>query len=256
MITELRGCSLARQYPCLGQHSLSYHIISLNPRMCREIRSEDTKTSSAVILPFSLVLLLFPSFLHSRQRGNNYPWCFRWPGGCAEAHWLWHSPVLVRWNKHQLTTHQSLWDSPILFRGEWIILPNPNTLSAPWLPWPGMLGHTLHTAQITSTEVTIPGQGIRYRNWDLSQGIFSHASNYANGSESKAHNSSSSVCGGTAGWPAYDPQDFVWFSPLSSSCFLINLKAASSCSCWVLTLADNFLKLLKIHQRHQERISG
>lgn len=66
-----------------------------------------------------------------------------------------NSPVLVMWNKHQLTTHQSLWDSPILFRGEWIIPPNPNTLSAPWLPRTIVLGHTQHAAQITSVEVTI-----------------------------------------------------------------------------------------------------
>lgn len=67
----------------------------------------------------------------SLQRSSNYPWCFLWCGGRAEAPCDTNSPVLVMWNKHQLTTHQSLWDSPILFRGEWIILPNPNTLSAP-----------------------------------------------------------------------------------------------------------------------------
>lgn len=78
-----------------------------------------------------------------------------------------NSLVLVMWNKHQLTTHQSPWDSPILFRGEWIIRPNPNTPSAPWLPGTIVLGHTLHTAQITSARVTIPGQAVKYRNWDI-----------------------------------------------------------------------------------------
>lgn len=43
------GCSLARQYPCLGQHSLSYHIISLNHRICGEIRSQDIKLSSELL---------------------------------------------------------------------------------------------------------------------------------------------------------------------------------------------------------------
>ena len=60
MITELRGCSLALQYPCLGQPSLSYHIISLNPGIRGEIRSEDAKTPSALILTsytsFSFIL--------------------------------------------------------------------------------------------------------------------------------------------------------------------------------------------------------
>lgn len=57
MIAELRGCSLALQYPCLGQRSLSYHIISLNPGICGEIRSEDTKTSPALS---PLLLSLIP----------------------------------------------------------------------------------------------------------------------------------------------------------------------------------------------------
>lgn len=46
-----------------------------------------------------------------------------------------NSPLLVMWNKHQLRTHQSLRDSPILFMGEWIMLPNPNTISASRLLW-------------------------------------------------------------------------------------------------------------------------
>lgn len=78
-----------------------------------------------------------------------------------------NSLVLVMWNKHQLTTHQSLRDSPILFRGEWIIRPNPNTPSAPWLPGTIVLGHTLHTAQIASARVKIPGQAVKYRNQDV-----------------------------------------------------------------------------------------
>lgn len=72
MITGLRGCSFALQYPRLGQHSLRYHIISLNPGICSKIRSKYIKTFSAVILPFFYILLLVPCFFHSLQRGNNY----------------------------------------------------------------------------------------------------------------------------------------------------------------------------------------
>lgn len=92
MIAELRGCSLALQYPCLGQRSLSYHIISLNPRICGEIRSEDTKTSPALSpssypLSLNLLHLLLPLFFPSTLSINNYPWCFRWHCGRAGAPW-------------------------------------------------------------------------------------------------------------------------------------------------------------------------
>lgn len=142
MITELRGCSLALQYPCLSQHCLSYHIISLNHGICGEIRSEDTKTSSSLYPPLLNLFLCFFSFSLSSaititlNAFSDMVVVTKRPG-CDT-----NSLVLMMSNKHQLTTHQSLWDSPILFRGEWIILPNPNTPSSPWLPGTIMLGHT------------------------------------------------------------------------------------------------------------------
>lgn len=69
-----------------------------------------------------------------------------------------NTPVLVMCHKQQLTTHQSLWDSPILFRGEWIILSNPNTLFAPLLQRTITLGRPLPSMQITLTKVRTAAQ--------------------------------------------------------------------------------------------------
>lgn len=85
-------------------------------------KDKDTKTSSAIIPPRIPLLPCFGAFTDPMVRLT----C----SGCDT-----NSPLLVMWNKHQLRTHQSLRDSPILFMGEWIILPNPNTISTPWLPW-------------------------------------------------------------------------------------------------------------------------
>lgn len=171
-------------------------------------------------------------------------------------------PVLEIWNKHQLTTHQSLRDSPILFRGEWIILPNPNTLSAPWLPRTIVLCHTPHTVQITSTEVTIPGQAVAYREWGcVSAHIFTRCShvtqcNHTNGLLFEAlFIQSHPVFLRIPPAELCDTHNMTDLSLLSSSfsfsyCFTNLEKAVSSCSWQAPTPAANFLMLLKIHQQH------
>lgn len=109
---------------------LSHHLFKAKDLK----RDKVTKTSSAVIPPASRIPLLLPCFGAFAD-----PMVILTCPGCDT-----NSPLLVMWNKHQLRTHQSLRDSPILFMGEWIILPNPNTISASWLPRTDVLSEAPH----------------------------------------------------------------------------------------------------------------
>ena len=162
-------------------------------------------------------------------------------------------------NKHQLTTHQSLWDSPILFRGEWIILPNPNTLSAPWLPRTIVLCHTPHTVQITSAVRWQFQVRQSHTENGLSLGAYFHmllqlcntvqprkwlgiqSLIYSRRHPVFVRVPPADLCN------THNMTDLSLLSLFSSSYRLINLKAAvSSCSWQALTPAANFLMLKKI----------
>lgn len=159
------GCSLALQYPCLGRHSLGYHIISLNPGICGEIRSEDTKTPSPSPLSSSTSdSLQSPSTITITHDAFGDMVVLLKRPGCDT-----NSPVLGMWNKHQLTTHQSLRDSPILFRSEWIILPNPNTPSAP------CHGQSCWATIRIQCKLTPPRRQFQVRQSDMSWCTFSRA---------------------------------------------------------------------------------